>query len=118
MTKEEFRCIYMKALDAAVNDVKARCHCSVISPKIFIELHGAGSAGDMIDIDQAFDRIFISDSEFYKIVDLAVKKCESEKTVVFMRISDHGLGKFDQTWSPDDFGPFKILEADCSSLKN
>jgi hypothetical protein len=81
-------------------------------PRSFlIELHAPTSAGEVMSVDEAVNRIYLGDDRFYRIIDIAIKKIASDHTIVFVQVSGHPPGQFSQTWDPAHFGPFKQIFA-------
>jgi hypothetical protein len=79
-------------------------------PRSFlIELHAPTSDGKIMNIDEAVDRIYLSNDRFYRIVDVAIKIISLDQTIAFVRVSSHSPGPFSQTWDPKRFGPFKQI---------
>lgn len=76
---------------------------------VAVELHGAGSRGETVDVDAAADRLFVAPDLFYRIIDVGVKAISPTRTLVFVRASDHAPGAWQDTWAPDRDGPFKQL---------
>jgi hypothetical protein len=109
MTKDEFRELFLKALDNAASAADERLGTRV--PRSFlVELHGGGCTGQRVEIDEALDRLYLGDDHFYKIVDVAVIELLPEKSVVFVRASGHAPVEFERTWDARQLGPFKQME--------
>ena len=57
--------------------------------------------------------LFVSETEFYRIIDLAVVEVSATRTWVCVRESGHRPAAFDATWNqPPGSGPFKQLISD------
>lgn len=110
MDKENFKLLFMKNIGAAITrseEVIGR----KISQNMIYELHGAGSAGVRLGFDDIIDRIYISDTEFYRIIDILAEPIGNDETVVFVGVSGHKPAPFELTWNtPQGNGPFKVLE--------
>ena len=108
MTKSEFRRLLLQALDRAA--VGAEVKLARPIPRSFlIELHGAGSPGQTVPIEEALNRIYLGSDRFYRIIDVAIKKLLPGKSVAFVRVSGHSPTNFNETWNPSDLGPFKQI---------
>jgi hypothetical protein len=111
MTKNEFRTLFLRALDVAA-DTAERKLAEPIPRTFLIELHAPGSAGSIVRVDDALDRIYLGSGRLYRIIDVAVRKLLPEHTVIFVRASGHAPVEFDQTWDATDLGPFKQMQAE------
>jgi hypothetical protein len=73
MTKGDFRKLFLKALNAAADNAEARLAIPV--PRSFkIELHAPRSTGTAMGVDEALDQIWLGNSRFYRIIDVAIKE--------------------------------------------
>ncbi|HZP75456.1 MAG TPA: hypothetical protein VFB45_04885 [Pseudolabrys sp.] len=109
MTKNEFRALFLENARRAIAE-----GCSTIatpaSDEFDIELHGAGVAGESVSLDQAVDRMYLTEDSFYSVIDVGVKKVVAGKPTLFVRISAYPPTDFDHTWNtPKGAGPFKIV---------
>ena len=109
MDKIMFRELFVKNINKAILNIESMSSKPI--PRNFeVELHGAGVSGALFTIDEAVDRIYISDNLFYLVIDVGVKTVSDEICRLFVRISDHDPASFDRTWnSPLGNGPFKVL---------
>ncbi len=111
MTKDDFRNLFVRALNAAADNAEARVGRPV--PRSFeIELHAPGSSVCLLNIDQAVDRVYLGPDRYYRIIDVAVRRLLPDRSVVFVRVSGHQPTPFEETWSPADLGPFKQVLAE------
>ena len=109
MTKDEFRELFLKALEKAANGADTQLGTRV--PRSFlVELHGAGCAGQRFEVDEALERLYLDEDRFYKIIDVAVIALMPEKSVAFVRVSGHAPVEFEGTWDARELGPFKQME--------
>ena len=115
MNKKGFQELFTSMLERAAADVEKRFALKV-SREFVIELYGLGHSGSEETPSTAIEKVFISSDKYYRIIDLAVRRCLKKQTVIFVRVSDHPPSSYEDTWSPESFGPFKILEADCAQL--
>ena len=108
MTKYKFRNLFLRALRSAAAVADERLGSRV--PRSFlIELHAPTSAGEVMSVDEAVDRMYLGEHRFYRIIDIAIQKISFDHTVAFVRVSGHSPGPFNQTWDPTRFGPFKHI---------
>jgi hypothetical protein len=109
MEKSEFRQLFVRAISTALE--RARQRNDALAPADYkIELHGGGISGQIMDLDQAVDTMYLGPDVFYRIIDVGVKDIGNE-IVIFVRISSHHPSAFDDTWNtPKGSGPFKVLE--------
>lgn len=110
MTKQRFRHLFLRALRAAAEMVDARL-ASRIPRTFLIELYDPTSSGDLMSVDEATDKLYLGNDKFYRIIDIAVRKISSDKTIAFVRVSGHPPGPFSETWDPKNLGPFKQIIA-------
>jgi hypothetical protein len=111
MTKNDFRELFLRALNAAAADAEASLAKPV--PRSFrIELHAPHSSGRMVSVEQALDQLYLGDDRFFRIIDVAIKGLLPRKSVAFVRVSGHPPGTYSQTWDPSNLGPFKHLIAE------
>jgi hypothetical protein len=107
MTKRQFDALFRRALDVAAQNAEERA--GAVPRAFLIELHGAGSPGSVMSVDEALDRLYLAADRFYRIIDVMVKEVRPHESLVFVRASDHPPTGFDQTWDPSALGPFKVL---------
>jgi hypothetical protein len=110
MTKDEFRSLFLRALDEAAEDAEIILRHTV--PRSFlIDLHAPDSPEKPVTIDEALARIYLGADRFYRVIDVAIRRVLPEKSVAFVRVSGHAPGSFSETWDPSDLGPFKQIIA-------
>jgi len=110
MTKQEFHRLFLRALSAAAQEAEVRLRREI--PHSFrIELHAPRSQGSLISVEEAVDELYLGEDRFYRIIDVAIRKLLPAQTVVFVRVSGHAPAPFDQTWDPNDLGPFRQILA-------
>lgn len=76
-----------------------------------IKMYGAGKSGAIVSPGEFVSLAYISDTVFYRLIDLAVVETIGSSPVVFARISGHPPGSLSKCWNGDK-GPFKQLVAD------
>jgi hypothetical protein len=106
MTKDEFRQLFLTALNAAAASAEARL-CRPVPRSFLVELHGPSSQGQTVSVDRAIDELYLGGDRFYRIIDVAIRRLSRNEAIAFVRVSGHPPGPFSQTWAPADTGPFK-----------
>jgi hypothetical protein len=108
MTKRGFRNLFLRALKTAAEIADVRL--AARAPRSFlIELHSPTSAGEIMSVDEAMDKIYLGSDRFYRVIDVSVRKISSDQTIAFVRVSGHLPGPYSHTWDPSHFGPFKQI---------
>jgi hypothetical protein len=110
MTKDEFRQLFIGALNVAAQTAERRLG-GTISRAFAIDLHAPPSRHGLVTVDEALDRLYLGNDRFYRIIDIAVTDVAPDRTVAFVRVSGHAPDKFGDTWDPSGAGPFKQLSA-------
>lgn len=88
MTKGDFRKLFLKALNAAADNAEATLALPV--PRSFkIELHAPRSTGTEMGVDEALDQIWLGNTRFYRVIDVAIKEALPGKSLAFVRVSGH-----------------------------
>jgi len=110
MDKESFMRLFVKNVDAAIMRAEEILNRKLTRNMVF-ELHGVGHSGVRLLLDEVLSRIYISDTEFYRIIDILVKTVTVGEEVIFVRVSEYKPEVFEKTWNtPDGNGPFRVLE--------
>lgn len=111
MTEAEFIQLFRDALDVAAKN--AECKLGRAVPRVFeVLLFGAGYSGVKMFPEEAGRVLFLGQDRFYRIIDVSVVGVEVDRCRVFVRVSGHSPGSFDETWNdPPGSGPFKQLLA-------
>ena len=118
MRKNEFKSLFLRVLEEASQEVEIKMGIQ-ISRNFEIRLYGAGSSNLPLDIDAALNLLYISEEQFYRIIDVSIIAIGKDKTQVFVRTSDHKPSSFEKTWNtPHGYGPFKQLIAKDIKLIN
>jgi hypothetical protein len=110
MERDEFEALFHSHLAEATEDAESRLGRKV-PEEITIELHGAGFSGKEMSPSRAAGILFLGRDKFYRVIDISAVRVSAEKTTIFVRVSGHTPGRFEQTWnSPSGSGPFKLLK--------
>ncbi|HEX8624377.1 MAG TPA: hypothetical protein VF782_04780 [Allosphingosinicella sp.] len=109
MDKDQFRLYFHKALDRAVASFE-KVHGPLARKPDRFEVHAPGPKGRAVTETEAIDAIFLGESLFYKIIDVAVVERPDSQPIGFVRVSGHPPCSFEETLNPRDLGPFKSLE--------
>ena len=111
MTKNDFRVLFLQALNNAADNAEAK-FARPIPRSFVIELHAPESSGRALSVDEALDHIYLGSDRFYRIIDVAIKELLPGKSVAFVRVSGHQSAEFSKTWDPSGLGPFKQIIAE------
>ena len=105
--KQQFRELFETALNEAAENAECVLHTN-ISRDFLIELHLYGVR--LCDVDTALDNLYLGEDRAYKVIDVAVLRVESDKTIVFVRVSGHDPVPWEETYQADKLkGPFKQM---------
>lgn len=109
MTKDEFKRLFLEIANQAID--QARLVTSKKVPSNFVvEMHGAGMSGRLMTSDEAIEIMYIDEKTFYRFIDVGVKRICDTESLLFVRVSGHEPGTFDNTWNtPKGNGPFKVI---------
>ena len=112
MQRHQFEAIFHEALAEAARNAETKIARSV--PHNFeIELHGAGYRRALLDPPAAIEQLYLDPDRFYRVIDIAVTAIGPHRARVFVRVSNHEPGSWDQTWNdPPGSGPFRQLLAE------
>lgn len=107
MTKDEFKSRFNTALNEA-RDLTSAAYQLDLAPDTEIVLFGAGVSGVKMSPDEAAKRLYIDEQWFFKIIDVGVVEAHNDKTVVFVRPSNHTPCEIHKTWNQGEgCAPFK-----------
>jgi len=117
MSKDEFRLLFKDALEIAAKNADKQLGRPV--PRSFlIEFHGLASRSRVLQEDEALEAIYLGPDRFYRVIDVAVRSVSKDACTLFMCISGHSPGSFNETWNqPPGMGPFKQLRASQIKLE-
>jgi hypothetical protein len=109
----EFRRVFDATLEAAARATEYYLGHPV--PRNFIiMLSGAAKSDDSVDVETAFDKLYLGDEEFFYQVEVIIKgfRAGDEYLRLWMLVSHHRPVPFEKTWNrPPGAGPFTIISA-------
>lgn len=111
MTEEEFSELLCQAFERAAKNAEEKL--SLLVPRRFdVVVYGAGYSGVTMPPEQVARALYLEPSRFYRIVDVSVVAVKKDRCRIFLRVSGHPPGSFEETWNdPPGSGPFKQLIA-------
>lgn len=110
MNQDEFQQLLRRVLESAISNTEMRLS-RPLPRDVKVELHGCGHSGDIMDIEEAFECLYLDEDTFWGIIDVGVKEVNRSSTTMFVRVSDHSPSSFDKTWNdPPGNGPFKEIQ--------
>ena len=106
ISKQAFAEIFLKAINKAKDE--AEKHFNLMLPAgVRVELHFKGVTN--LSFADAVDKLFISDEQFFAIIDVSVKEVSGDSTLFFVRVSGHPPVSYSETWGADGMGPFHTM---------
>jgi hypothetical protein len=117
MNRQEFELLFRRKLDKATQLAESKLGRPL--PRNLGILRGSlKSDGRRISVEQAVAELFLSETEFYRVIDLAVVEVSPTTTWVWARESGQSPAAFEATWNrPPGSGPFKQLIRTRSGLR-
>ena len=74
-----------------------------------VEYHGRPNPRPAIAVEKAVDLLWRAPDRFYFIIDVGVILDGDNPPLLFVRPTGHEPVPFQETWVPDDLGPFKAI---------
>ena len=109
MKKDDFKNLFKTSVEIAIVNAEAKLGIR-LSRNIKILISGWEPLSPTLTLDEAFEEIFISESSFFRIIDLGVIRFSNNSVSVAVRHSDHKPSEFEDTWNqPFGSGPFKQI---------
>jgi hypothetical protein len=109
----EFRRVFDATLEAAARAAEHFLGQPV--PRNFvITLSGAARSDGPVDVDTAFDKLYLGDEEFFYLVEVIIKEFRAgdDYLRLWMLVSHHRPVSFEKTLNrPPGAGPFTIISA-------
>jgi hypothetical protein len=110
MDKAAFTDLFINNVQKAREKAEAVLHCQL--PKdLEVLVYAPGSSVVAVKFDDVVDQIYISETAFYKIIDVSVvREKESQQYRLFVRVSGHDPVPFEKTLNvPEGNGPFNVM---------
>ena len=84
MRQDEFYSLFLEALEIAARNTEAKYLIKI--PRNFeIEFHGEASLNGTIDVDTAFNEMYLGESLYHRIIDVGVLRIKDDKTIIYLR---------------------------------
>ncbi len=109
MELSDFQDLFEVVVEAAIEDTKKRerAKFAVESHRVHLHLHGRS---EWASLREAAEMLWISEEEFFWLIDVGVMRVERGCVHLFVRVSGHPPDAWERTWaSADGWGPFKIV---------
>jgi hypothetical protein len=112
----EFRRVFDATLEAAARAAEHDLGYPV--PRHFkIRLSRVTGADSLVDIETAFDKLYLGDEEFFAMIDVFIRALRDDFLELEMRVTGHESVPFERTWNrPPGAGPFKFMNVSEESL--
>jgi hypothetical protein len=112
MNRREFEELFRQKLNEAAKLAETSLNKN-FSREFGILRNSPRADGRRISVEEAVTELYISESRFFLIIDIAVVEVSPAITWFWTQESGHPPSSFDQTWNqPQGSGPFKIMFAD------
>lgn len=109
MTKKKFAELFATVIERAIAEAE-RSVGHNLSNHVEIKLFGASYSGQTLNLPSVIDVLYLDEHRFYKLIDVAVMESDKYSTYLFVRVSDHEPGTWEDTYDPyNGMGPFKLL---------
>ena len=107
--EETLRRLFEKCIAMAIEDVQKQV-AGPLPTQLALGLESFGQRGKVLTWDEVMLFLY-QDGTFPRIVDVAVRGIKDERTLMWIRPSDHPyVNDFSQTWNtPKGMGPFKSV---------
>lgn len=74
-----------------------------------VEFHGRGGPNRRISLAETLDLLWLSEDQYYRIIDIGAYLVEGDPPVMFVRAAGFEPGSYEDTWDPSGLGPFKVI---------
>jgi hypothetical protein len=109
MDQETFKNLFLRVVADAIAGAQ-QLSLRPLPSNFKIELHGGGVSGQIVTLNDTLKRMFVSESLYFAVIDVGLKRVEGRQCIVFVRISAHSPVPLDETWdTPNGNGPFKVI---------
>jgi hypothetical protein len=112
----EFRRVFDVTLEAAARAAEHDLGYPV--PRNFvISLSGAARTDGPVDVETAFDKLYLGDEEFFAMIGVFIRALRDDFLELEMRVTGHEPVPFERTWNrPPGAGPFKFMNVSEESV--
>jgi len=107
MDRSEFERRFVQCLERAALDASSHFGRPFKQPYV-VDIQGLGG-GIGLSIVAATDRLFLSEDQFFLVIDVGVWAIRDGAVAFFVRPSGHPPVSWDRTWDPEANGPFKVI---------
>ena len=107
-TRDTFLDLFQLALNDAAEGAETKL-LKAIPRSFLIRLHSFRLDDRLLSVDDAADKIYISNDRFYRNIDVAIEEVLPKESVAFVRVSGHAPDALSLTWDPTGSGPFKQI---------
>jgi hypothetical protein len=116
MKFEEFKVLFIQQLEIATENAEKDLDRQI--PRDYeVLLYAPRYSGVIVDVNKAVSALFIEDTRFYRIIDIAILQISNKKSRVFARVSGDDPVPFESTWNtPQGSGPFKHIIAQIKEI--
>lgn len=109
MTKNDFKALFLKCVNEAKHQAE-KAHQQKLSENHLFRVNGGGVSDQLIPLEETLDILYLSDKQFYRVINVGCKYVAEEKTEVFVGISGHTPSTYDHTINAQSgLGPFKVI---------
>lgn len=97
MTKEEYRKLFISALEQAFTNADNQLGYKVPRESQII-LFDRQFNGDTVNFDAALDSLYLDSEKSYYVIDIGVKEIYAKFVKVFVRVSGHTPVEYNNVW--------------------
>jgi hypothetical protein len=110
MNKETFRSYFRQALARSIADSQEENILPGLQLERF-EVHAPGPKGQILPEAETINAIFLGETLFYRIIDVGLIIEPISGSIGFVRVSGHAPSRYEDTFDPQDLGPFRSIGA-------
>lgn len=108
VTKETLRQLLEQCIVMAMQEAQKQV-AELLLVSLYLGLEAFGQRGKELSLDEVMFFLY-RNGTFPRVVDVAVKGMKDERTLIWIRPSDHPyVGDFSQTYMPEEMGLFKSI---------
>ncbi len=109
MNKEEYVILLRTAVETALENADYKLNRK-LPQNVRLLINGWYAESPSLTILEAVEELYISENEFYRIIDIGVIRVIGDTTFLVARRSGHKPSTFGETWNePKGSGPFKQI---------